>query len=96
MVQMFSLINILNCLPPLSALCVLKQVRTRLTILTGGKNNHKIKMAETGQSAVGIRSLDGKYTFLSFPKMLTTLTTCTGKGGGEKEGTGVKWASHYY
>ena len=37
MVQMFSLINILNCLPPL--ICVLKHLPTRLTILTGSKNN---------------------------------------------------------
>ena len=48
-------INILNCLPPLSALCVLKHVCTRLIILTGGKNNHKIKIAESGQVAVGSR-----------------------------------------
>ena len=32
--------------------------------------NHKIKVAETGQLAVGIRALD----FLSFLKMLTALT----------------------
>ena len=37
----------LNCLPPLLAVCILKQVRTRLTILTGSKNTHKIKIAET-------------------------------------------------
>ena len=36
-------INILNCLPPLLALCVLKHVCTRLIILTDGENNHKIK-----------------------------------------------------
>ena len=30
-------------------------------------------------------------------EILSTLTTCKGEGGGgEKEGTGVKWASHYY
>ena len=52
---MFSLINILNFLPPLSALCVLKHVCTRLIILTGGKNNHKINIAESGQLAVGSR-----------------------------------------
>ena len=70
----------------------LKHVGTKLTILTGGKNNHKITIAETGQLAVGIHPLDCKYTFLSFPKMLNALTTCTGS---EKEGTGVKWAGHY-
>ena len=45
MVQMFSLINILNCLPPL--IFVPKHICTRLTILTGSKNNNKIKVAET-------------------------------------------------
>ena len=45
LVQMFSLINILNCLPPL--IFVLKHICMRLTILTGSKNNHKIKVAET-------------------------------------------------
>ena len=80
MVQMFSLINMLNCLPLLLALCVLKHVRTRLIILIGRKNNHKIKIAGTGQLAVGIRPLGCKYTFLSFPKMLTALRTRIGKG----------------
>ena len=51
MVQMFPLINILNCLPPL--ICVLKHVPTRLTILTGSKNNDKIKVADTLQWPVG-------------------------------------------
>ena len=45
--------------------------------------------------------LDCKYTILSFPKMLITLTTGMGRGGlegesVEKEGARVKWASHYY
>ena len=34
-----------NCLPPLLALCVLNHVCTRLIILTGCKNSHKIKIA---------------------------------------------------
>ena len=51
MVQMFSLINILNCLPPL--IFVLKHICTRLTTLTSSKNNHKIKVAETLQWPVG-------------------------------------------
>ena len=38
--------NILNCLPPLLALCVLLHVCMRLIILTGSKNNNKIKIAE--------------------------------------------------
>ena len=45
MVKMFSLINILNCLPPL--MFVPKHICTRLTILTGSENNHKTKVAET-------------------------------------------------
>ena len=51
MVQMFSFINILNCLPPL--IFVLKHICTRLTILTSSKNNHKIKVDETLQWPVG-------------------------------------------
>ena len=51
MVQMFSLINILNCLPPY--IFVLKHMCTRLTILTSSKNNHKIKVAETLKWPVG-------------------------------------------
>ena len=47
MVQMFSLINILNCLPPL--IFVPKHICRRLTILTGSKNSHKIKVAEALQ-----------------------------------------------
>ena len=80
MVQMFSPINMLNYLPPLLALCVLKHVRTRIIILIGRKSNHKIKIAGTGQLAVGIRPLGCKYTFLSFTKMLTALRTCMGQG----------------
>ena len=60
MVQM----SLVNCLPP--PICVLKHVRTRLIILTGGKNNHKIKIAETGQLAVGTCPLDCKHTFYLF------------------------------
>ena len=45
MVQMFSLTNVLNCLPPL--IFVPKHICMRLTILTGSKNNHKIKVAES-------------------------------------------------
>ena len=44
MVQLFSLINILNCLPPL--MLIPKHIYTRLTILTGSKNSHNIKVAE--------------------------------------------------
>ena len=52
MVQMFSLINILNCLPPL--IFVLRYICTRLTILTGSKNNHKLKLC-SNQLAVGLQ-----------------------------------------
>ena len=67
-------------------------------ILTGGKNNHKIKIAEAGQLAVGIRPLDCKYTFYHFQNTehLGVGDAGGGGGGGEKEGTEVKWASHYY
>ena len=45
-----------NYLPPLLALCVLKHLCTRLIILTGCKNNHKIKIGVASwQSAVGSR-----------------------------------------
>ena len=86
MVQMF----LLNCLPPPTS--VLKHVRTRLIILTGGKNNHKIKIAETGQLAVGIRPLDCKYTFI-ISEILSTLTTC--RGGREGGGWGWVWKGGY-
>ena len=66
MVQMFSLISMLNCLPPLLALCVFKHVPTRIIILIGHKNNHSIKIAGTGHLAVSIRPLGWKYTFYHF------------------------------
>ena len=93
MVQMFPLINILNYLPP--PICVLKHVRTRLIILTGGKKNHKIKIAETGQLAVAIRPLDCEYTIYHF-RNIEHIGGGGGGGGGGKEGTEVKWASYYY
>ena len=79
MLQMF----LLNCLPPL--ICVLKHIRTRLIILTGGKNNHKIKLAETGQLAVGSRqSAFAPWTaniLFIISEILSTLTTCKGRQG---------------
>ena len=74
MVQMF---YILNCLPPL--IFVLKHICTRLTILTGSKNNHKWLKLCSGQLAVGMHPLDCKYTILSFPTMLLALTNCMGR-----------------
>ena len=81
MVQMFSLINILNFFLFQHKPCsVCSQARTYEInyILTSSfllSQTHKIKIAETGQLAVGIRALDCKYIFLSFLKMLTALTT---------------------
>ena len=85
---------------PVSYVLFLKHVRTRLTILTGSKNNHKIKIAEalySGQLAVSIPPLDCKHTFSSFPEMLTAFTTATGMVKG-REGKVLKRrlrASHY-
>ena len=78
MVQMF----LLNCLPP--PICVLKHVHTRLIILTGGKNNHKIKIAETGQLAVASRHspLGLQIYLFIISEILSTLTTCKGRQGG--------------
>ena len=45
---------------------------------------------------VGTRPWTANVLFLSFPKMLSALITCVRRGEGEKKGTGVKWASHYY
>ena len=97
MVQMFSLINILNCLPPLTF--VPEHICMRLTILTGSKNNHKTKVGETLQWPVGSRH--APHTVLSFPKMLIALTT-TYMGREEegasaiKKGLRVKRASYYH
>ena len=73
---------------------VLKHVCARLIILTGGKNNHKIKIAVVSwQLAVGSRHtpLRLQIYFLSFPKMLIALTAdridCLyGEGGGVRKG----------
>ena len=82
-----------NCLPPLLALCVLKHVCTRLIILTGSKNNHKIKIAVASwQSAFGIHPFDCEYTTI-----LIALTAYMGREGVcEKMGPVVKWANRYY
>ena len=93
MVQMISLINILNCLPPL--IFVLKHICMRLTILTGSKNNHKWLKLCSSELAVDMHPLDCKYT-----KMMITSTTCMRKegerGSVEKEDARVKRAGHYY
>ena len=83
-----------NCLPPLLAWCVLKGVCTRLIILTGGKNSHKIKIAVASwHSAVDIHPSHCKNT-----NILIALTACIGREGGvcEKVGSVVKWAGRYH
>ena len=74
-----------NCLPPLLALCVLKHVCTRLIILTGCKNNHKIKIDVASRQSAFTPSTAN--TFLSSPKMLIALTACMGRGGVRKRGS---------
>ena len=64
-----------------------------------GKNNHKIKIAESGQLADGSRHppLRLQIYHLSFPKMLIALTVGIGREWlCEKVGPVVKWASRYY
>ena len=82
-----------NRLPPRLVLCVLKHVCMRLIILTGGKNNHKIKIAlASWQSAFSIHPFDCEYT-----NILIALTACMGREGlCENAGPVVKWASRYY
>ena len=62
----------------------------RLIILTGSKNNHKIKMdVASWQSAFDIHPFDCEYTNM--------LITCIGgRGVCEKVGPVVKWSSRYY
>ena len=73
-------------------------VCTRLIILTGGKNSHKIKIAVASwHSAVGIHPFHCKNT-----NILIALTACIGREGGreggvcEKVGPVVKWAGRYH
>ena len=100
MVQMFSLINILNCLPPL--IFVPKHICTRLTILTGSKNNHKIKVAETLLWPVGSwhAPLGLQIYYFIISKNADRIDYLYGEGGkggsAVKEGARVKQASHYY
>ena len=99
MVQMFSLINILNCLPPL--IFVPKHICMRLTTLTSSKNNHKIKVAETLQWAVGSwhAPLGLQIYYFVISENADHIDYPYGEGGrGEsavKEGERVKRASHY-
>ena len=100
---MFSLINILNCLPHL--IFVPKHICTRLTILTSSKNNHKIKVAETLQWPVGSQpaplGLNLYYFIISEnADCIDYLYGEGGRGGSAvKEVARVKWAiiiiSHY-
>ena len=81
MVQMF----LLNCLPP--PICVLKHVRKRLIILTGGKNNHKIKIAETGSWQSAFVPWTANILFI-ISEIRSTLTTCRGGREGRRGGGG--------
>ena len=103
MVQMFSLINILNCLPHL--IFVPKHICTRLTILTGSKNNHKIKVAETLQWPVGSQHapLGLQIYYFIISENADCIDYLYGEGGrggsAVKEVARVKQAiviSHYY
>ena len=87
---------------PASSYIVPKHICTRLTILTGSKSNHKMKVAETLLWPVG-----SWHVPLELPKILfyhfqnaDRIDYLYGEGGrGEsavKEGMRVKWASHYY
>ena len=82
MVQMISLINILNCLPPL--IFVLKHIYTRLTILNGSKNNHKQLKLCSGQLAVDMHPLDCKYTKMLIADDDTCMRREGGRGGMEE------------
>ena len=72
-----------------------------LIILTGGKNNNKIKIAESRQSAP---TLWAANILLSFPKVADRIDCLYGEGRGgegregvcEKVGSRVKRASRYY
>ena len=100
MVQMFSLIHILNCLPPL--IFVPKQICTRLTILTLSENNHNIKVAETLLWPVGSwhAPLGPQIYYFIISKNADRIDYLYGEGGrggcAVKEGARVKRASHYY
>ena len=103
MVQMFSLINILNYLSHL--IFVPKHICMRLTILTGSKNNHKIKVAETLQWPVGSQhaSLELQIYYFIISENADCIDYLYGEGGrggsAVKEVARVKQAiiiSHYY
>ena len=82
-----------NCLPPLLALCVLIHLYTKLIILTGSKNDQKIKITVASwQSAFSIHPFDCEYT-----NILIVLTACIWRERVcEKVALVVKWASRYY
>ena len=75
--------------------------------MTGSKNNHKIKIAETLWWPVGSRHspLGLQIYFFIISEHVDRVDYLYGGGGGgeeggrrgenvEKDGTGVKWASH--
>ena len=88
-----------NCLPPLLALCVLKHVCTRLIILTGSKNSHKIKIAVASwQSAVGSRHppLRPQICFFIISENADRIDCMRREGVCENVGSVLKWTSRYY
>ena len=95
MVQMFSLINILNCLLPL--IFVLKHICTRLTVLTPSENNHKLKVAETLQWPVVSwhATLGLQIYYFIISENAYSIDYLYGEGSIEKEDARAKQASHY-
>ena len=67
----------------------IKQVCTRLIILTGGKNNSKIKIAQSGKLAVGSHPFDCKYASI-ISENADSIDCLYGEGVCEKVGFGVK------
>ena len=95
MVQMFSIINILNCLPPL--IFVLKHICTRLTILTSSKKQSQDK---TLYWPVGSQHapLGLQINYFIISKNADHIDYLYGegeRGSVKKEGVRIKWASNY-
>ena len=67
-----------------------------LIILTGNKNSNKIKIAESGQLAVGIHPFDCKHTFVISGNADRIGYLYGEEGVCEKVSSRVKWAGGYY
>ena len=100
MVQMFSLINILNCQPPV--IFVPKHICMRLIILTSSENNHKIKVAETLYWPVGSwhTPLGLQIYYIIISENADHIDNLYGEGGRGgsvvKEDVRIKRVSHFY